>query len=66
LTGVAQSHNVQPSTVSAAIMADVTSKLQAEVASGQLNANQVQTLTQRAQNRVTALMTHQFPARTQP
>jgi transposase-like protein len=63
LTAVAQSHNVQPSTVSTAIMADITSKLQADVTSGQINANQVQTLTQRAQNRVNALMTHQFPAR---
>jgi hypothetical protein len=61
LTAVAQNHNVQPSTVSAAIMADITSKLQADVASGQLNANQVAAVTQRAQNRVNALMTHQFP-----
>jgi hypothetical protein len=62
LTAVAQSHNVQPSTVSAAIMADIGSKLQADVAAGQLNASQVPALTQRAQNRVNALMTHQFPA----
>jgi len=63
LTAVAQNHNVQPSTVSSAIMADITSKLQADLAAGKINANQVQTLTQRAQTRVNALMTRQFPAR---
>ncbi|MBV9600506.1 MAG: hypothetical protein JOZ87_27155 [Chloroflexi bacterium] len=62
LTAVAQTHNVQPSSVSAAIMSDITSKLQADVAAGSVNANQVATLTQRAQNRVNALMTHQWPA----
>ncbi|HEY1292275.1 MAG TPA: hypothetical protein VGJ60_04210 [Chloroflexota bacterium] len=63
LTTVAQNHNVQPQAVSAAIMADITSRLQADVAAGPIKANQVAPLTQRAQNRVTALMTHQFPVR---
>ncbi len=63
LTAVAQNHNVQPSTVSAAIMADVSSRLQAAVAAGQISANRVPALTQRAQTRVDALMTRQFPAR---
>ena len=62
LTAVAQNHNVQPSTVSAAIMADIGSKLQAEVAAGKINASQIPALTERAQNRVNALMTRQFPA----
>jgi hypothetical protein len=62
LTAVAQSHNVSVSTVSSAIMADITSKLQADVAAGKVNSNQVTALTQRAQNRVDALMMHQFPA----
>jgi hypothetical protein len=63
LNTVAQNHNVAPSTVSAAILADLNSKLQAAVTAGTIKASQVTTLTQRAQNRVTALMTHQFPVR---
>lgn len=62
LNAVAQNHNVAASTVSAAIMADVNSKLQADVAAGKVKAEQVTALTQRAQNRVNALMAHQFPA----
>jgi len=63
LTAVAQNHNVQPAAVSAAIMADINTRLQADVAAGRIRASQVAALTQRAQNRVNALMTHQFPAR---
>ena len=62
LTAVAQKHNVPSTAVSAAIMADISAKLQAAVAAGQLKAERVPALTQRAQDRVTALMTHQFPA----
>ena len=43
-------------------MADISAKLQAAVTAGQLKAERVPALTQRAQDRVTALMTHQFPA----
>jgi hypothetical protein len=63
LTAVAQNHNVQPSTVSAAIQTDLSAKIQAAVAAGQITAARGARLNQRAATRINALMTHQFPAR---
>jgi hypothetical protein len=63
LNAVAQKHNVASTAVSGAIMADISARLQAAVAAGRLKSERVPELTQRAQTRVNALMTHQFPAR---
>jgi len=63
LTAVAQKHNVQPSTVAAALKADVDAKIQAMVTAGTIKADRAATLKQKAETKVDALMTHEFKAR---
>ena len=62
LTAVAQKHNVQPSTVSDAIKADLNAKIQAAVTAGTLKADRAAKLQQKVTDKVNALMTRQFPA----
>jgi hypothetical protein len=57
LTALAQSHNVAPATVSAAIQNDVNARI-AKLTN--LNATQIANLTARVDSRITAFMTHQF------
>ena len=63
LTAVAQKHNVQPSTVAAALKTDVDAKIQALVTAGSIKADRAAKLEQKAETKVDALMTHQFKAR---
>jgi hypothetical protein len=62
LTAVAQKHNVQPSTVSDAIKADLNAKIQAAVTAGTIKADRATKVQQKAADKVDALMTRQFPA----
>jgi hypothetical protein len=62
LTAVAQTHGVQPSTVAAAMKADVDGKIQALVAAGTIKADRAATLKVKAEAKVDAFMTHQFKA----
>ena len=61
LTAVAQKHNVQPSTVSNAITADLNAKIQAAVTAGTIKPERATKLQQKAADKVNALMTRQFP-----
>lgn len=63
LTAVAQKHNVQPATVAAAVKSDVDAKIQAMADAGTVKADRVTALKQRAEAKVDALMTRQFPVR---
>jgi hypothetical protein len=63
LNAVAQKHNVQPSTVAAALKADVDAKIQALVTAGTIKADRAAILKQKAESRVDRLMTHEFKAR---
>jgi hypothetical protein len=62
LTAVAQKHNVQPSTLSAALKTDVDAQIQALVTGGKLAANRAATLKVKAETKVDAFMTRQFKA----
>lgn len=61
LTAVAQKHNVAPSTVSAAITADLNSRIQAAASAGTIKSARATRLTQKVPARVDKLMAHQFP-----
>jgi polyhydroxyalkanoate synthesis regulator phasin len=63
LTAVAQKHNVAPATVATAIKNDINTRIDALVSSGKLKADRAATLKQRAAERVDALMTREFKAR---
>ena len=62
LNDVAQKHDVQPSTVAAAITADLEAKVRALANAGTIKADRVSALDQKVSTKVAALMTHQFPA----
>jgi len=63
LAAVAQKHNVAPATVATAIKNDINTRIDALVTSGKLKADRAATLKQRAAERVDALMTREFKAR---
>jgi hypothetical protein len=60
LTAVARKHNVDPSTVAAALKADVDARIQALVTAGTLKPARAATLKVKAEARVDAFMTHEF------
>jgi uncharacterized protein YidB (DUF937 family) len=62
LADVAQKHGVQPSTVAAAITADLDAKIQSLASAGTINATRATALQQKVSTKVAALMAHQFPA----
>jgi hypothetical protein len=60
LSAVALEHNVQPSTVAAALKADVEARIQALATAGTIRANRAATLKQKAEAKVDAFMTREF------
>jgi hypothetical protein len=62
LTAVAQKHGVAPSTVAAAITADVDARIQALVTSGKLSADRAAALKLKADARVNTFITREFKA----
>jgi hypothetical protein len=62
LTAVAQKHGVQPSTVAAALKADLDARIQALVTAARIKPDRAAASKVRAEARVDAFMTHQFKA----
>ena len=62
LTAVAQEHNVLVSTVSDAISADLTAKIQAAATDGTIKPARATKLTQKLSTWVDKFMTHEFKA----
>jgi hypothetical protein len=62
LTAVATKHNVLPSTVAAAMKADVNARIQALVTAGTIKAARGATLKVKAEAKIDTFMTHQFKA----
>jgi hypothetical protein len=58
LTAVAQNHGVQPSTVAAAMKADIDAKIQALVTAGTIKTARAATLKLKADAKIDAFMTH--------